>query len=190
MADGREAVEDLHDGADGHGSGNEADDVGVGGEEEGQLVAEDGEEGDVEEADEEAGAGGDLGAGLGRVDEARADEVGHAGRGGDGDGEGDLEGRRGDGHEDALGREVLGAELARGESQDLKGEPLGLDHDHAWDGETDHGTLIMILGVSYIVSSLLPQRPSLREKGAKEERKEILRQRMVWTYPNSKAHVC
>lgn len=37
-----------------------------------------------------------------------------------------------------MGSQVLGAELAGEERDELKGKPLGLDHDHARQGEADH----------------------------------------------------
>lgn len=140
VANGRGAVEELHGGTDGHSSRDKTNDVLVGGEQKGELVPEHGQQSHVEETHEHAGIGGYLGAGLSRVYESGADEVGNARRGGDGDGEGDLECCRGDGHQDGLRCEVLGAELSRGKSQDLKGEPFGLDHDHSWDRQADHRT--------------------------------------------------
>lgn len=93
MRDGGQAVDELHDGADGHDAGDELNNVLVGGEEARQLVAEDAEDGDVEDADDDAGTGGDTRACLRGIDESGPDEVGDACGGGDGDGEGDLEGR-------------------------------------------------------------------------------------------------
>lgn len=63
----------------------------------GDVAAEAGEEDDVEEADGGGGAAGYFCGDLGWVCEGGADEVGDSGRGGDGDGEGDLEGAGGDG---------------------------------------------------------------------------------------------
>lgn len=52
---GGDAVEELHEGGNGHDGGDDGDDLVVVGEEEGELVAEGAEEGEVEEADDTSG---------------------------------------------------------------------------------------------------------------------------------------
>lgn len=135
---GSQGVEELEGSAQRQGTGDEGDDVRVGGEEVGDVVAEGQEDDDVEEADGDGDDGGDFGGGSGGGGEGGADEVGDARAGGDGDGEGDLEGQAYEGGEHGLGGQVGGAEVGGGEGEDLEGEPFRFDHHEARDGEADH----------------------------------------------------
>ena len=106
-----ESVEELEGSAQRQDTGDKGDDIRVGGEELGDIVAEGGEEDDVEEADGDGDNGGDFGGRFGGRGEGGADEVGDAGAGGDGDGEGDLEGQACKGGEHGLRGQVGRAEV-------------------------------------------------------------------------------
>ena len=80
------------------------------------------------------------GCNLGGVTQAGSNKVGDPGRGCNGERERNVEGRRGNRHQDALCRELNGTELARGDGQNFQHGELRFNHDHAREGELEHGS--------------------------------------------------
>ncbi|KAK1256049.1 hypothetical protein MKX07_008308 [Trichoderma sp. CBMAI-0711] len=111
----------------------------------------------------------------GCVNQASANQVGHARRRGNGHGEGDLVRDGCNRRDDALGREVIGPEAAGQERQDFKSEPLGFDHDHTRQRQPDHDPPV----AERSLAEAAPAFAAVDEADiAKEEnRKDVLRNR-------------